>query len=802
MKLYIPTCTLNFNNIFSTESISPIGYYKKRGFGNKRFYGVPANNREDVVTLYSKLPRFNVENTEMENFPIVIEIDTKDYPERYFHKVNEIDDVDIYYCTHTLYLNPFHSLVYFYNYESLQDVLSKSEHSLENKFSKLYSSNFIVKPVQKKSWIGNIFTQTERDDFEWTPSFSKFEVPRVEETFDNDCIIDRVKGFLYCYLIGANQSVSPETSKLKSIARNLRNTLSAVVNSPERRPSQLQDDILLNGINEFNKLYSEKDENSRINKEIIDSKLSQNPLGISNEDCYTFLKWIGLYDSFLSQLPLTRVYDAGELWSCIEYPEMDVFNRVINNMQTAVKRIETKDISSSQKKSIANLIEVIPELCVRVRGDESISVKFFEIFINSQIHAEYKSIMEDNGVEEPLAEAFQGGQILKSLMGEKWTDSSASNYLKGLLNYFQENTSFELFSFNNRVLNSFAAFCQKGDNIDRLSDYLLQCGFSDYSIAYGLYGATRGFASLPKTFTNNFINGDREYLKQEYSQIYSYLFHIPLRDTEFHEKERNDVDILTQNEIGTKIMGNLSIIEPQPKKQNEVIKAVAQAVSLEDEVQSPKAFMYILDSFPNIKKTNAFKALVKADFENDNREYTLESFRQRIYSIIVENEGKKALKSKKKDIDRAIELESLRQDPEAFLKILDNFMKPSTAAYRRITLLIQDVPKIKKFPNSEISSIRFSAAYIEQITDIIRVINPQLDDFAIKQLRNDLKWIFDPIYSRGKSEIELLESFKRNLISGKKEPVSKNGKDMRWKNEAYQPLDVEKTIQILKGKLH
>lgn len=766
MKLYIPTCTLNFNNIFSTESISPLGCYKKRGFGNKRFYGVPANNREDAVTLYSKLPRFNVENTEMENFPMVIEIDTQDYPERYFHRVNEIDDVDIYYCTHTLYLNPFHSLVYFYNYESLQDVLSKSEQSLENKFSKLYSSNFIVKPIQKKSWFGDIFSQTERDDFEWASSFSKFEVPRVEETYNNDCIIDRVKGFLYCYLIGANQSVSPETSKLKSIARNLRNTLSAVVNSPDRRPSQLQDDILLKGINDFNKIYSEKDDNSRINKEIIESKLSQNPLGLSNEDCYTFLKWIDLYDSFRSKLPLTRVYDAGELWSCIEYPETDVFNRVINNLQNAVKRIESKDITSSQKKSLAHLVEVTSELSVTIQGEELNSIKFFEALVNSQIHSEYKSIMEDNGVEEPLAEAFQGGQILKSLMGEKWADSPASNYLKGLLNYFQENTSFELFSFNNRVLNSFAAFCQKGDNIDRLSDYLLQCGFSDYSVAYGLYGATRGFASLPKTFTNNFINGEKEYLKKEYLQIYAYLFQITLQNTEFYKKDRSDIGILAQNEIGTKIMGNLSTIEPQPKKQREVIKVVVQAVSLEDEVQSPKAFMYILDSFPNIKKTNAFKALVKADFENDNNEYTLESFRQKIYSIIIENEGEKALKSKKNDIDRAIELESLRQDPEAFLKILDNFMKPSSAAYKRIVAILKK--NVQEISNIEVSN---GASKTSSLVDKKRLfvfdgqcLNAE-HSLIPSSIRNkfleDLKW-FQNEYAKGEDSLYYKKASREN----------------------------------------
>lgn len=31
MRLYIPTCTLNFNNILSSESISPLGFYARRG---------------------------------------------------------------------------------------------------------------------------------------------------------------------------------------------------------------------------------------------------------------------------------------------------------------------------------------------------------------------------------------------------------------------------------------------------------------------------------------------------------------------------------------------------------------------------------------------------------------------------------------------------------------------------------------------------------------------------------------------------------------------------------------------------
>lgn len=79
MKLFIPTCTLNFNNIFSTESISPKAHYATRGFGNRRYYSVEANSLDMAVTLYSKYPVFQVDDADLENYPMVIEIDTDDY---------------------------------------------------------------------------------------------------------------------------------------------------------------------------------------------------------------------------------------------------------------------------------------------------------------------------------------------------------------------------------------------------------------------------------------------------------------------------------------------------------------------------------------------------------------------------------------------------------------------------------------------------------------------------------------------------------------------------------------------------
>ena len=66
-KLYIPTSSLNFNNILSSESISPCAFYPRRGFGFKRFEKVELNNLDNVILLYDKYPYFDIVDSQIEN---------------------------------------------------------------------------------------------------------------------------------------------------------------------------------------------------------------------------------------------------------------------------------------------------------------------------------------------------------------------------------------------------------------------------------------------------------------------------------------------------------------------------------------------------------------------------------------------------------------------------------------------------------------------------------------------------------------------------------------------------------------
>ena len=59
-KIYLPTSTLNFNSIMSSESVSPASFYSKRGFGHKRFEKVNPNRLDNRIVLYPKYPIFDI----------------------------------------------------------------------------------------------------------------------------------------------------------------------------------------------------------------------------------------------------------------------------------------------------------------------------------------------------------------------------------------------------------------------------------------------------------------------------------------------------------------------------------------------------------------------------------------------------------------------------------------------------------------------------------------------------------------------------------------------------------------------
>ena len=225
---------------------------------------------------------------------------------------------------------------------------------------------------------------------------------------------------------------------------------------------------------------------------------------------------------------------------------------------------------------------------------------------------------------------------------------------------------------------------------------------------------------------------------------------------------------------------NINEVERNVTKQQKIVEAVNKAVELEDAVQSPKAFMYIFDSFPRITSTKAYKSLVAFNFAEDKGSYTPEQFRSKIYSIV----GKEGLKTQKNNIDKAIELEGKRHDPEAFLKILDNLLRPTDAAYKKIVKLISN-NKIVHTQTQENKVVLHSGVGVGNLKPITLTSYKFVEDANVCNF----------ILSRNYLPKQMRETLSKKVISFQK-GYAPGGR--YYSNPSENPIDNKSTIEHFK----
>jgi len=188
-KLYIPTTTLNFNNILSTESISPKSFYENRSFGYKRFSIVEPSKFENIVIAYNKIPYFDINDNELDNYPLIIEI-SKDIVKD-LNRIDKINDIEIFQISETIYFHPNKIRLLFFNEGNKKNALIKAEPSISTKLLPLY---------QDKIQILN-----KEDTFQWDEKYLEKIIERninIEQHIYNDVVINRIKGFYFCYTLG------------------------------------------------------------------------------------------------------------------------------------------------------------------------------------------------------------------------------------------------------------------------------------------------------------------------------------------------------------------------------------------------------------------------------------------------------------------------------------------------------------------------------------------------------------------------------------------------------------------------
>ena len=190
MKLYIPTTTLNFDNILSSESISPKAFYEKRGFGYKTWETVDENNLENGIVLYKQPFSFTRPDNGFDDYPMLVEMEVNQNECDRFVKCEDWG----YIVNHTLYLTPATSRFIFFSSEHENITIFKAKINPEVKSLALYVKRFDVKTFP------NMQRQIEVEDVETVNT----------EALKSDFHLNKMKGFMYGYIIGRIRSLSKD----------------------------------------------------------------------------------------------------------------------------------------------------------------------------------------------------------------------------------------------------------------------------------------------------------------------------------------------------------------------------------------------------------------------------------------------------------------------------------------------------------------------------------------------------------------------------------------------------------------
>lgn len=187
MRYYIPTTILNLSNILSTDSISPDAFYRERNFGSPHWRKINENVSENIIVLYSRPFFFSLESEGQENHPMFVIVESE---EDYI----QIGD-GVYACDHTLYFD-WNTSFLFLSKDDLKIANSLAQISVSAKMYCLYRDKRMIVDQSINNTLIDVNTIAESN--------------LNRGSIESDYRLNKMKGFLYGYYIGAILTCRPQ----------------------------------------------------------------------------------------------------------------------------------------------------------------------------------------------------------------------------------------------------------------------------------------------------------------------------------------------------------------------------------------------------------------------------------------------------------------------------------------------------------------------------------------------------------------------------------------------------------------
>lgn len=485
MKYYIPTSSLNFNNILSTESISPKSFYERRGFGYSRWFTVEENSIEHLTILYDKPHMFERPQSDIEDHPMLIEIDVDDE----FSKLAD----GVFYTERTIYLNPWQTKFVFFAEKDKTTALSLSDSSLETKLVRLY---------QKK-----IYVHQFEGSYPILQKDSIAPIGDIDSLVEEDYVINKMKGLLYGYYIGANLSSTKENVRKLDALREIQNIFSSILSSYDKTPSSAQRSRL----NElFDYLDSQQPIYADLEKEVGNRLLVDKIFAIFKRHGYVFTsidrtKLIyGLQDEGANNQSITWI------------------NREIARAKSLMESSKVKLNPDDAEIIVSSKDKVIAPKAIADNLMSNLFVSWVnEVLCSKSFNGKVNSIKE--GLSDEITKSA------KNVIGSDWENSPVRTYLNQLRRHVRGEEFNQ--SWDNGVLSSISAVLIKGDEWEQLLNFMQSKGMYDYRIAFALYGVLNGFANMTRDFTDLLLTTESGYLSKVYREMYGQLLEKSIPET-------------------------------------------------------------------------------------------------------------------------------------------------------------------------------------------------------------------------------------------------------------------------------
>ncbi|UPZ17987.1 hypothetical protein [Flavobacterium humidisoli] len=529
MHYYYPLSSkdFTFENIFSSESISPPFFYKNRGFGIDYFYVIPIINHNNAIILFSNPPIYEL----TDNYKIILQIDENSL---------DLDNLiflqeGVFAYQKTIYLDKSNFILNFFSEKDRRVSILKAATSLPTKNVEKFLNNFKV--IDEESCIS----------FDFKSELYNLETSSSKIILQEDKKFNQFKGLVYGITTGL-YNYQPEGEKL------FRRLLKEIVNSFAELKSRFADgnasysknkdknkendnyfytkqllDLIDLAKETYYNVYGELNFNEDVLAEILYEKLESVS---SLEEAKQFIKFIKIRDEAFDTLEFQDLKKKFSNYSNYQQNESP-----INRLGILINQFVNKSINNTKNKydltelndNIKILIYEIDQYAANsLRGNshhENFSIDSLEYDFNkNEINIKNKFHgLSDNELFDMvsinniiLKFSDKNDKILRKdailhivkEVGDFFSKGNKETLLYQYLNNEIDTYAFE--KITNSVMKNFVAFIFNIESLEKLENFIGKKNIEKDWMAYSFWGSFNGFANLSGNFTKTLFSTEGE----------------------------------------------------------------------------------------------------------------------------------------------------------------------------------------------------------------------------------------------------------------------------------------------------